>query len=81
MHGFDRAALLQVVMQLEIENNNGKSGLGDQDCFAKDYTKAISYFSFLQPPTEFTIQTNYIADDERHFRAFYPAVPTPPPNC
>ncbi|MBK1439742.1 hypothetical protein JHJ32_07090 [Parapedobacter sp. ISTM3] len=80
MHGFDRQALLQVVLQLEIENNNGKSGLGDQDFFAKDYTKSISCF-MLQPPAESTIKTTYITDDERHIRAFYPAVPTPPPNC
>jgi len=82
IHQFDRDALLQVVMQLEIENNNGKSGIGDQvkDIFAKDYAKSIIHFT-LQPPTDFFTQTNFITDDERHIRAFYPSVPTPPPNC
>lgn len=82
VHGFDREALRQVVMQLEIENNNGKSGMGDQvkDIFTKEFTKALSDFQ-LQPPTDFIIQANYITDDAQHIRAFYPAVPTPPPNC
>lgn len=79
---FDRDALLQVVMQLEIENNNGKSGAGDQvkDIFAKGYLRLATHFG-LQPPTHLTTQVNFIANDARHIRAFYPAVPTPPPNC
>jgi len=82
IHKFDRDTLLQVVLQLEIENNNGKSGLGDQvkDIFAKGYPKLSTYFG-LQPPTHLTTKANFIADDERHIRAFYPTVPTPPPNC
>ncbi len=79
---FDREALLQVVLQLEIENNNGKSGLGDQakDVFAKGYLKLATYFG-LQPPTDYIIHANFISNDAQHIRAFYPAVPTPPPNC
>ncbi|RQP16721.1 hypothetical protein [Parapedobacter defluvii] len=79
---FDRDTLLQVVMQLEIENNTGKSGIGDQvkDTFAKDYAKSAIHFT-LQPPTDFFIRTNFISDDARHICAFYPSVPTPPPNC
>ena len=82
IHDFDREALLQVVLQLEIENNNGKSGLGDQakDVFAKGYLKLATYFG-LQPPTDYTIQANFVSDDAQHSCAFYPAVPTPPPNC
>ena len=51
VHDFDREALLQVVLQLEIENNNGKSGLGDQakDTFAKGYFKSANLIS-LPPP-------------------------------
>jgi hypothetical protein len=81
IHGFDRQALLQVVLQLEIENNNGKSGLSDQakDLFAKGFQLA-TYFS-LQPPTDYTVETNFVSNDAQHIRAFYPAVPTPPPNC
>lgn len=79
---FDRQALLQVVLQLEIENNNGKSGLGDQvkDVFAKGYLKLATDFA-LQPPTDYTIEATFISNDARHVCAFYPAVPTPPPNC
>lgn len=82
IHEFDRETLLQVVMQLEIENNNGKSNLGDhaKDFFAKDYAKSISGF-ILQPPVDFITNANFVTDDARHIRAFYPSVPTPPPNC
>lgn len=81
VHNFDKEALLQVVLQLEIENNNGKSGFGDQlkDVFAKGYCNLATLLS-LQPPANYTIETNVIADDARHIRAFYPSVPTPPPN-
>jgi len=81
VHNFDKEALLQVVLQLEIENNNGKSGLGDQvkDIFAKGYFKSVMAIS-LQPPADYTIEANFIVDDARHIRAFYPTVPTPPPN-
>jgi len=80
--GFDRDTLLQVVLQLEIENNNGKSGLGDQvkDIFAKDYPKSTVLYS-LQPPAHLIVHSNFIDDDARHIPAFYPSVPTPPPNC
>lgn len=81
VHNFDKDALLQVVLQLEIENNSGKSGSGDQakDIFAKVYFKLATTIS-LQPPADYTIETNFIRNDARHIRAFYPAVPTPPPN-
>ncbi|GGG83804.1 hypothetical protein GCM10007415_16120 [Parapedobacter pyrenivorans] len=81
MPGFDREAVLQVVLQLEIENNNGKSGQSDQakDVFAKGFQLA-TYFS-LQPPTDYTIESNFVSNDAQHVCAFYPAVPTPPPNC
>ncbi|WP_353185008.1 hypothetical protein [Parapedobacter lycopersici] len=82
IHGFDRQALLQVVLQLEIENNNGKGGIGDQakDLFSKFYAKDL-IFSHADLPLHYLNSTNFIADDKRHIRAFYPAVPTPPPNC
>lgn len=81
-HDFDREALLQVVLQLEIENNNGKSGLGDQakDIFAKYYSKDLT-FLYSTLPSRYLKHNNFIADDKRHIPAFYPSVPTPPPNC
>lgn len=78
---FGRHALLQVVLQLEIENNNGKSGLGDQakELFTRFYAKDLIFLQ-SQLPLHYLKGVNFIADDERHIRAFYPAVPTPPPN-
>src|SRR5690606_18689123 len=45
VNDFDRQALLRVVLQLEIENNNGKSGLGDQakELFTKFYAKDLTF--------------------------------------
>ena len=76
IHNFDKDALLQIVLQLEIENNNGKSGL---DIFAKGYFGLALGIS-LQPPANFIIERNLVKSDARHIRAFYPSVPTPPPN-
>lgn len=81
VNDFDRQALLRVVLQLEIENNNGKSGLGDQakELFTKFYAKDLTFLQSMLP-SHYLKDTNFVADDERHIRAFYPAVPTPPPN-
>lgn len=80
-HNFDRQALLRVVLQLEIENNNGKSGLGDhaKELFTKFYAKDLTFLQSMLP-LHYLKATNFVADDERHIPAFYPAVPTPPPN-
>ncbi len=82
IHNFDRDTLIQVILQLEIENNNGKSGLGDQakDLFLKHYGKIPTYQSLLAPPAD-VVRLNFIPDDDRDICPFYPSVPTPPPNC
>ncbi len=73
---------MQVILQLEIENNNGKSGLGDQgkDLFLKHYSKVPTYPNLLAPHADL-VSLDFITDDERDSCPFYPSVPTPPPNC
>ncbi len=69
-------------MQLEIENQNNNSGSGEtvKDIFSKYLTKSSTPDIFVIP-TRFLAFLNYIPDDARDIRAFYPSVPTPPPNC
>lgn len=77
----DKETIIQVVLQLEIENNNGKSNGGEQaKDFAKEYPKPATHLSYL-PPLELFDTTSVILDDRRHIPAFYPSVPTPPPNA
>lgn len=82
VNNFDRDTLMQVVLQLEIENNNGKSASGDQakDLFLKHYSKMAVYQQLLVPPAD-VVRLDFVTDDERDICPFYPSVPTPPPNC
>ena len=76
----DKETFIQVVLQLEIENNNG-SGSGDQaKDFAKDYPQSATHLAHL-PPHELSNASTVVWDDRRHIPAYYPTVPTPPPNA
>lgn len=75
----DKETILQVVLQLEIENNNGSSSDQAKD-FAKEYPKPATHLSYL-PPLEFFNALIVIVDDSGFIPAFYPSVPTPPPNA
>ena len=79
---FDKDALLQVVLQLEIENNQGKAGSG-QDV-VKDVFPTFDLKDFHQPhlvpPLRFMSDIRFIIDEEYHASGYYPSVPTPPPN-
>lgn len=79
---YGKQTILSVIMQLEIENQNNNSGSGEtvKDIFSKYLTKSSTPDIFVIP-TRFLAFLNYIPDDARDIRAFYPSVPTPPPNC
>jgi hypothetical protein len=79
---FDKDALLQVVLQLEIESNQGKSSTGQdvvKDVFPsfdlKDFNQPL-----LVPPLRFMNDICFLIDEEYHLSGYYPSVPTPPPN-
>lgn len=74
----DKETILQVVLQLEIENNGGSGGDQAKD-FAKEYPKSTTHLSYV-PPLELFNALHVIADDGGHIPAYYPSVPTPPPN-
>lgn len=78
---FDKETFIQIVLQLEIENNKEKSGMSEQvkEFMAKDYPKPVANHVFLMPSC-ITNESDFVFDEDQHVRAFYPSVPTPPPN-
>ncbi len=79
---FDRDTYISVVLQLEIENNNSGKGLVDiceEDVFTGYYAKFFTYPNFVIPVYDIE-SINYIPRDSESIYAFYPSVPTPPPN-
>lgn len=83
IQSFDRQTYLSVVLQLEIENNTSGTGLVDtceEDVFTGYYSKFFTYPAFVIPVYDLE-SINYIPHDSESICAFYPSVPTPPPNC
>lgn len=76
----DKETIIQVVLQLEIENNNGNNGGDQAKDFAKEYPKPATHLAYL-PPLDLFSALAVILDDCGYIPAFYPAVPTPPPNA
>ncbi len=80
---FDRNTYLSVVLQLEIENNTSGKGITDtceEEVFSGYYVRSFDYPDFIIPIYDIE-SINYFPDDAINIRAFYPSVPTPPPNC
>lgn len=68
-------------MQLEIETNPISSSDQAKDTLSKgEWLSGIFKFNFEQPHTWIAIK-KYLAMQDFHIEAFYPTVPTPPPNC
>ena len=68
-------------MQLEIETNPIASSDQAKDTLTKgEWLSGIFKFNFEQPQTLIAIK-KYLAMQDFHIEAFYPTVPTPPPNC
>jgi hypothetical protein len=75
---FDKQAVNAVIMQLEIENN-AKSNDVKENTIKEYFT--ISGFGFtVLHPTQIILAAMISADHDKHVQAFYPPVPTPPPN-
>ncbi|MFA6945729.1 MAG: hypothetical protein WC220_07465 [Pedobacter sp.] len=70
-----------VIMQLEIESHNSKGADQMKDSLTKgEWLSGFYKFNFCRPHS--IIATNkYIAMLDYQIQAFYPTVPTPPPNC
>ncbi len=79
----DSKVVNAVITQLEIENHSTKGSGSDQ---AKDtlekagWIPGINKFCLSRPPVHLKLN-GYLLTRDRAVIAFYPSVPTPPPNC
>lgn len=72
----DAKSVYAVIMQLEIESSNG-SEKGKET--VKEFCNNLIINSFPSS-SQLLISDKMFTKDDGHFRAFYPSVPTPPPN-
>ncbi|MBC7913913.1 MAG: hypothetical protein H7Y07_07305 [Pyrinomonadaceae bacterium] len=76
---FDKQAVHAVIMQLEIENNAKSNDV--KETSVKEYFTLSSFGLVLLHPTELILISMINVDHDKHVQAFYPPVPTPPPNA
>ncbi len=70
-----------VIMQLEIENHSSKSADQAKDSLNKgEWLNGFSKFKFCNPQIDIALN-QYVLLRNYPIQAFYPSVPTPPPNC
>ncbi|SDM94600.1 hypothetical protein SAMN05421813_1303 [Daejeonella rubra] len=70
-----------VIMQLEIETHSSKGADQAKDSLNKgEWLSGLYKFNFEQPH-KLIANKEYIAMQDYHIEAFYPTIPTPPPNC
>jgi hypothetical protein len=75
---FDKQQINAVIMQLEIESNAKSNDVKESS--AKEYFTLNCFKFSLLHPTRFMLPEMISVDHGKHVRAFYPSVPTPPPN-
>jgi hypothetical protein len=77
----DSEVVNAVIMQIEIENHSTKGADQAKDSINKgEWLSGLSKFKFCNPQVD--IASNlFIFLRDTHLQAFYPSVPTPPPNC
>ncbi|MBC8052033.1 MAG: hypothetical protein H7Y13_03115 [Sphingobacteriaceae bacterium] len=75
---FDKKAVNAVIMQLEIENHAKSNDV--KETSVKEYFTMSSFRFTLLHPTQLMLSEMITVDHDKHIRAFYPPVPTPPPN-
>lgn len=77
----DNRIVNAVIMQLEIETNSSPGTDQAKDTLTKaEWLSGFYKFNLCRPVTAVAIN-KYIAMQGYHIQAFYPRVPTPPPNC
>lgn len=69
-----------VIMQLEIETHNTKGSETKDSVEKAEWLSGISKFNFSRPHV-IQAMNRYILLRDNPIQAFYPSVPTPPPNC
>lgn len=78
---FDSDVVNAVIMQLEIENHSSKGADQSKDSLNKgEWLSGLSKFKFNIPHIDIA-SNQYIFLRNYPIQAFFPSVPTPPPNC
>jgi hypothetical protein len=79
-HHMDNEVVNAVIMQLEIENHSSKNVDQAKDSLNKgEWLSGLSKFNFSRPQIDIASnQYSFLMDCP--IQAFYPSVPTPPPN-
>lgn len=75
---FDKHTIHAVIMQLEIEHNAKSNDV--KETSAKYYCDVYNVSLVLSHPIQLLMGTMSSLDQNKHVSAFYPSVPTPPPN-
>lgn len=77
----DNRIVNAVIMQLEIETHSTKGSDQAKDTLTKaEWLSGFYKFNLCRPHSIIAIN-KYIAMQDYKIQAFYPTVPTPPPNC
>lgn len=77
---FDSKAVNAAIMQLEIEDDYAKSH-EYKEVAAKEFCTHPNYAFVVDRPIQMSAMLNVSYEHDNHVQAFYPAVPTPPPNA
>jgi hypothetical protein len=77
----DSEVVNAVIMQLEIESHSSKGTDQAKDSLNKgEWLSGFGKFNFSRPLIDIALN-HYILAGDYPIQAFYPSVPTPPPNC
>jgi hypothetical protein len=76
---FDKKAVNAVIMQLEIEGDAKTNDVKENT--VKEYFTLGSFGFSVHHPTQLVLTSMISVDHDKHVQAFYPVVPTPPPNA
>ncbi|UIR56138.1 hypothetical protein LZQ00_17990 [Sphingobacterium sp. SRCM116780] len=77
----DQHTILQIVLQLEIENNNGAHSDFSESGSKFFNTKAEEPYTLAIITDNSHAKQRHYLKNEKSIQAFHPSVPTPPPNC
>lgn len=77
----DSEVVNAVIMQLEIENHSTKGADQAKDSLNNgEWLNGLNKFKFCNPLVDIS-SNQYSLLRDYPIQAFYPSVPTPPPNC
>lgn len=77
----DSEVVNAVIMQIEIENHSTKGADPAKDTLNKgEWLSGLSKFKFCNPQVDIASNLCILLKDYPT-QAFFPSVPTPPPNC